>query len=248
MVDANPLDGKTAVVTGASSGIGAASARALARDGADVVVAARREERLSELVDDVEDEYGVRAEAVPTDVTDEAQVAALVEAAVDAFGGLDVTVVNAGVGLGGAVADLSTEDYRTMMSVNCDGAFFTAREAVPHLVESSGNLVFVASFAGQYPRPGNPVYAATKWWTIGLARSLEAGVGDEGVAVTTVNPTEVRTEFGSEEGDPFEEQYDESEATDPADVAEAVAFAAKQSPPNTASSVDLYRRDKFSHF
>ena len=248
MVDANPLEGEAAVVTGASSGIGAASARALARDGADVVVAARREERLAELVAEIEEEYGVRAEAVPTDVTDESQVAALVEAAVDAFGGLDIAVANAGVGLGGAVEGLSTDDYRTMMDVNCDGAFFTAREAVPHLKESSGNLVFVASFAGQYPRPGNPIYAATKWWTIGFARSLEASVGDEGVAVTTVNPTEVRTEFGSEEGESFEERFDESEVTAPADVAEAVAFAAKQSPPNTASSVDLYRRDKFSHF
>ena len=248
MTGANPLDGKAAVVTGASSGIGAASARALARDGADVVVAARREERLSELAADIEAEYGRTAEAVPTDVTDESQVASLVEAAVDAFGSLDVVVANAGVGVGGAVEDLSTADYRTMMDVNCDGMFFTAREAVPHLKESSGNLVFVASFAGQYPRPGNPVYAATKSWTIGLARSLEASVGDEGVAVTTVNPTEVRTEFGSEDGDPFEERFEESEATDPADIAEAVAFAAEQSPPNTASNIDFYRRDKFSHF
>ena len=248
MADANPLDDRAAVVTGASSGIGAASARALARDGADVVVAARREQRLSELAADIEDEYGRAAEAVPTDVTDESQVASLMEAAVDAFGGLDVVVANAGVGLGGAVEDLSTTDYRTMMDVNCDGMFFTAREALPYLKKSSGNLVFVASFAGQYPRPANPVYAATKWWTIGLARSVEAGVGDEGVAVTTVNPTEVRTEFGSEGGNPSKEQYDSGEVTEPGDVAEAVAFAAKQSPPNTASSIDLYRRDKFSHF
>ena len=248
MVDERPLDGKVALVTGASSGIGAASAKALARDGADVVVAARREDRLEDLAGAVESEFGVSAEAVPTDVTDEAQVAALVETAVDAFGGLDVVVANAGVGVGGAVADLSTDDYRTMMDVNCDGAFFTARETVPHLEESEGNLVFVASFAGQYPRPSNPVYAATKWWTRGLALSLSASVGDEGVAVTAINPTEVRSEFGSEGGESFEARFEEGEVTEPEDVAEAVAFAARQSSPNVASEIDLYRRDKFAHF
>ncbi|MFC7166422.1 SDR family oxidoreductase [Halospeciosus flavus] len=248
MTDDTPLDGRTALVTGASAGIGAATARALARDGADVVLAARSEERLSELAADVSATYGVEAEAVPTDVTDEDAVAAMVEATVDEFGGLDVLVNNAGLARGGDVAEMSTDAYRTMMDVNCDGMFFATREALPHLVENEGNLVFVGSFAGQYPRPGNPVYAATKWWTRGFAHSVEAAYGDEGLAVTVVNPTEVRSEFGSEVGDPFEERFEPGEASEPAEIADAIAFAARQKPPSTVSELDLYRRDKFAHF
>jgi len=92
------------------------------------------------------------------------------------------------------------------------------------------------------------VYAATKWWVRGFALSLEGAVGDDGVAVTVVNPTEVRTEFGSETDDPLAERYDPGEVTEPEDVADAIAFAAAQRPPNTVSELDLYRRDKFSHF
>ncbi|WP_336037098.1 SDR family oxidoreductase [Halobacterium yunchengense] len=243
-----PLDGDTAIVTGASSGIGEATAHALAADGATVVLAARRRDRLESIAADVTDARPGDAHVVPTDVTDEAAVESLVEAAVDEFGGLDVLVNNAGLGRGDSVEGLSTEQYRQMMAVNCDGMFYATRAALPHLRESGGNLVFVGSFAGQYPRPANPVYAATKWWTRGFAHSVEARHGDDGVAVTVVNPTEVRTEFGSEDGDAFEEAFDPGEATEPGEVADAIAFAARQTAPTTLSEIDVYRRDKFGHF
>lgn len=248
--DSDALDGETAMVTGASSGIGAATARRLAAAGANVVLAARREERLGEIADEVETEYGVDAAAVPTDVTDEDRVAALVETTVERFGGLDAVVANAGLGINESVEEMSTETYRTMMDVNVDGAFFTAREAVPHLRETEGTIVFVGSFAGQYPRPGNPVYAATKWWVRGFALSLAGSVGEDGVGVSVVNPTEVRTEFGSEdeEMDTFEDAFDPGEVTEPSEVADAVAFAVRQEPPTATTEIDLYRRDKFSHF
>ena len=144
-------------------------------------------------------EYGTEALVAPTDVTDESAVEALVDGAVEAFGGLDVVVNNAGLGRGSGVEGLSTEDYRTMMDVNVDGCFFTTRATLPHLRETEGNLVFIGSFAGQYPRPSNPVYAATKWWLRGFALSVSAAVGESGIAVSVVNPSEVRTEFGGEE-------------------------------------------------
>ena len=134
-----------------------------------------------------------------------------------------------------------------MMDTNADGMFFTTRAALPHLRESSGNLIFIGSFAGKYPRPFNPVYAATKWWTRGFAHSVEAQVGDDDVGVTVVNPSEVRTEFGAVYGESFSERFDEGEVTEPKEIAEAVAFAAAQEN-STVSELDLYRRDKFSHF
>ncbi|WP_049996917.1 SDR family oxidoreductase [Halococcus sediminicola] len=242
---AKPLDGKSAIVTGASSGIGSETVRALARDGANVALAARREDRLEEIADEVEHDHGVETLAVPTDVTDEGVVGELLTETVEAFGELDVLVNNAGLARGGDVAKLSTEEYRAMMDVNVDGTFLATRAALPLLEESEGNLVCIGSFAGQYPRPSNPVYAATKWWVRGFALSVAAAVGEEGVAVSVINPSEVRTEFGDDES--FNERFAEGEVTEPVEIAEAVAFAARQEN-STVSELDLYRRDKFSGF
>jgi NADP-dependent 3-hydroxy acid dehydrogenase YdfG len=253
MGETAPLDGKAALVTGASAGIGRETAKALAADGADVALAARREERLDDIAADVEAEHGVETLVVPTDVTDEAAVEETIETVVDAFGGLDIVVNNAGTGTepGVTVEDLDTEQYRTVMDVNTDGMFFTARAAIPHLRDSEGVLVFVGSFAGHYPRPGAPVYAATKWWTRGFALSLAGQIGDDDVAVTVVNPSEVRTEFGKdfrEEEELSKERYEPREVTEPEDVAEAIAFAAREESPNAVAELDLYRRDKFDGF
>ena len=241
-----PLADNTAIVTGASAGIGRAAAQALANAGATVVLAARREYRLEDIVEDIRGAGG-DAVAVPTDVTDEDQVESLIDTAVEEFGSLDVLLNNAGLARGSSFLDLSTEEYRQMMAVNTDGMFFTTRAAAPHLIESGGNLVFIGSFAGQYPRPFNPVYAATKWWTRGFAKSVMAEIGPEGVGVTIINPSEVRTEFGSEDGAPFEERFDEGDVTEPEEIAEAVVFAATRDN-STVSELDLYRRNKFEFF
>ncbi|GGM60766.1 NADP-dependent 3-hydroxy acid dehydrogenase YdfG [Halarchaeum rubridurum] len=240
------LTDATALVTGASSGIGAATARELASRGANVVLSARREERLETLAAEITDDHGAEAVAHPTDVTDAVAVEALVDATVERFGGLDVVVSNAGLGrTETAIEDLDLDAYRQMMDVNCDGMFHVARAAMPHLTECSGNLLFLGSMAGQYPRPGAPVYAATKWWTRGFALSLQGSVGDAGVGVTVINPTEVRTEFGSEDGEQFADAIDPGEAAEPADVARAIAFAAAREDPNVVQELDLFRRDKF---
>ena len=241
------LDGQSAIVTGASSGIGEATAHALAEDGANVALAARREERLESIAADLDDAHGVDTLVAPTNVRDEDAVDALVEETVDAFGGLDLLVNNVGVVAGDSVDDLTTEAYRTMMEVNVDGYFFATRAALPHLRESSGTLVFIGSFAGQYPRPFNPVYAATKWWVRGFAKSVSADVGEDDVAVTTINPAEVRSEFASETGESFEDRFDEGAVSEPAEIADAVRFAAKQDP-SMVSELDLYRRDKLTFF
>ncbi|GAB3324072.1 SDR family oxidoreductase [Haloplanus rallus] len=247
-MDPDELDDSIAFVTGASSGIGRAAAHRLAEAGAHVALAARREERLESIADAIRADHDREALVVPTDVRDPEQVRSAVTETADTFGGIDVVVVNAGLGVDKDVESLSDEEYGLMTEVNVNGTFYTAQAALPHLRASDGNLIFLGSFSGQHPRPYNPVYAATKWWVRGFALSLEGAVGDDGVAVTVVNPTEVRTEFGSETDDPLAERYDPGEVTEPADVADAIAFAAAQRPPNTVSELDLYRRDKFSHF
>lgn len=247
------LDGKTAVVTGASAGIGRESARALARNGANVVLAARRAEQLRTIASAIEAEFDSETLVVPTDVTAESEVNELIENSVETFGTVDVVVNNAGTGTerGVTVEELNTEQYRTVNSVNIDGMFFTTRAALPYLRESAGILIFIGSFAGHYPRPNSPVYAATKWWTRGFALSVAGQVGDEEVGITVINPSEVRTEFGKDfrsEEELLKERYEPAEVTEPETIAEAVAFAAQQEPPDAVTELDLYRRDKFGGF
>lgn len=245
MSDDAPLAGRTALVTGAATGIGQGTARMLARNGANVVGGDVDEDRLAETIEEIEAEFGVEGLAVPTDVTDRSQVATMVDQAVDTFGGLDIVVNNAGITLPVDVEEMSYEEYHREMDTNVDGMFFTTKEALPHIKESEGNIVFIGSFASQYPRPFAPVYAGTKWWTRGFAFSLAGNVGEEGVAVTVVNPSETRSDIAD---GLLKDQFDEGEITDPDEIGEAVAFAVRQEQPNTASEIDLYTRDKFSFF
>jgi len=236
------LEDETVIVTGASSGIGAATAEALAAAGANLALGARSGDRIAALADRLDTDVI----AVETDVREEDAATALIEETVERFGGIDVLVNNAGVGRGSAVEDLSTEKYRQMMETNADGMFFTSRAALPHLRESGGTAVFLGSFAGQYPRSFNPVYAATKWWTRGFAKSLSAQAGED-VAVSVVNPSEVRTEFGAEDGESFSERFEPGSVTEPEEIAEAIVFAATRSP-SMVSELDLFRQDKLTDF
>ncbi|MDS0476681.1 SDR family oxidoreductase [Natrinema sp. 1APR25-10V2] len=241
----NSLEQKTAIVTGASTGIGAATCRELAAAGANVVLAARSEDRLNEIADDLETSHGVETLVVPTDVREEGDVDALLEATVERYGGIDVLVNNAGLARGGEVESLSTDDYETMQETNVDGVFYATRAAIPHVRERDGHLIFVASFAGRHPRPSNPVYAATKWWVRGFAKSLAAQVGDDDIGITIVNPAEVRSEFGAAYGESFSERFDEGEVTEPEEVAQAIRFAASRGG-SSISELDINRRDKFA--
>jgi NADP-dependent 3-hydroxy acid dehydrogenase YdfG len=253
MAQSTDLQDHTAIVTGASAGIGQAAAHKLANQGADVVIAARREERLESVATEIEQTYDVDVLPVRTDVTNETEVDAMVDSCVAEFGGVDIVVNNAGTGTERDVdfEDLDTQQYRTVMDVNTDGMFFTARATLPHLRATSGTLIFVGSFAGCYPKPGSPVYAATKWWTRGLALSLAGHVGDAGVAVTVINPSGVRTEFAKDhrpEEELIRERYQPGEITEPEDVADAIVFAATEKPPNAVTELNLFRRDKLVEY
>jgi len=239
------LDGQTAIVTGASSGIGASTARQLAAAGANVVVAARSEDRLDDLADDLTATHDAATLAVPTDIRKEWAVDSLLTETVETFGGIDILVNNAGLSRGSEVATMETEAYEAIQETNVDGVFYTTRAAIPHVRQREGHLIFVGSFAGQYPRPFNPVYAASKWWVRGFAKSVAAQVGDDGVGVTVVNPAEVRSDFESTDGRPFAEVFEEGEASEPSEVAEAIVFAATREG-SACSEIDINRRDKFA--
>jgi NADP-dependent 3-hydroxy acid dehydrogenase YdfG len=242
------LDGQAALVTGASSGIGRETARKLARAGANVALAARSEEKLTDLRDEIESAHDIDALVIPTNVRDRDAVEELVERTVDEFGGLDVVVSNAGAGAPGTrVGDIPIEEYRKLMETNVDGTFFVTQAAMPHLRDSGGTIVFLGSLAGQYPRPATPLYAATKWWIRGWALSVQAMVGPDGVGVTVVNPAETRTDI-EVLGESLTDQFNPGEVTEPSEVASAIVFAAGQSPRSTVSELDLYYRDKLSGF
>lgn len=238
------LENQTAVITGGSSGIGAATARRFAAAGADIALLARREERLNDLAEELTLEYETETLTVSTDVRDATAVEAAIEATVERFGGIDVAVANAGLARGSDIESMSTESYRAMMDTNVDGAFFFTRAVLTHLRDSKGTIVFVGSFAGEYPRPFNPVYAASKWWIRGFAKSVAAQVGDTGVGVSIINPSEVRTEFDVE-GEQFTDRFEQGEVTEPEEVAEAITFAAAQEC-STIQELDIYRRDKYT--
>lgn len=239
------LKEQTAIVTGASSGIGAATCRALAAEGANIVLAARSEERLRALAAEIETDHGVETLVIPTDIREEAAVDTLIEETVTEFGGIDTLVNNAGLARGSDVETMSTEAYETMQETNIDGMFYATRAAIPHVRDREGHLIFLGSFAGQYPRSYNPVYAASKWWTRGFAKSVAAQVGDEGVGVTVVNPGAVRTEFEAADGRLFEDVFEKGDASEPEEVADAIVFAASREG-SSISEIDINNRSKFA--
>jgi NADP-dependent 3-hydroxy acid dehydrogenase YdfG len=240
------LAGRIAVVTGASSGIGLETVHVLAQKGANVVLAARREQQLHEVADAVETEYGTETLVVSTDVRDEGDVADLVDATAAQFGGIDIVILNAGVARGSDIETMSTDGFHAMQETNTNGVFYLTRAALPYIRESEGHLIYVGSYAGEYPRPYNPVYAATKWWVRGFAKSVSAQVGEENVGVTIVNPAAVRTAFDID-GTSMAERYDPGEVVEPEEVANAIGFAATQSPSMT-HEISLYERDKLTGF
>jgi NADP-dependent 3-hydroxy acid dehydrogenase YdfG len=229
---AGELEGKVAIITGASSGIGEAIARLLAREGARVTLAARRRERIEALARTLEDEEGARVLAHPTDVAEPGQVEAMVKATLDAFGQVDILVNNAGIMPISPLAEARVDDWSRMVDVNVKGVLFAVGAVLPGMVErGGGHVVNIGSLAGRRPFPGGTIYAATKF----AVRALTAGMQLElsaahGIRVTDVQPGVVETELmdhipseGIRQG--FADGWRNRRKLDPEDVARAVLFA-----------------------
>jgi 3-oxoacyl-[acyl-carrier protein] reductase len=221
------LKGKVAVVTGASRGIGEATAVTLGQAGANVVATARTADELHEVVERIK-RFGVEAMAVQADLTREEDVERLKGAALDQFGRVDILVNNAGVGKYGPLSTLTVADYDWMMDTNMRSSFLCTSAFLPGMLERRlGWVIFVASVAGLKGLPHESVYCASKFAQVGFAQALDYETREQGVKVSVVAPGGVHTTFafgtGRTEGDPRL-----SGMMDAQDVAEAVLFAVTQ--------------------
>jgi NADP-dependent 3-hydroxy acid dehydrogenase YdfG len=228
------LAGTAALVTGASSGIGAATAQALAEQGAAVALLARRADRLAELKADIESAGGT-ALVAPADVTIAEQVAAAVQHTVAEFGRLDILVNNAGLMQSGPAAEASLQDWDDMVSVNVQGVLYVTRAALPHLIEAAANasrgvadLVTISSTAGWVARPGTAVYSLTKFGVNAFSEGIRQEVLGQRVRVGVVGPGTVDTEIFSHLSAPSREAFDRQTADmvklRPDDIADAVIY------------------------
>jgi NADP-dependent 3-hydroxy acid dehydrogenase YdfG len=228
------LANTAALVTGASSGIGAATAKALAAEGAAVALLARRAERLAELKADIESAGGT-ALAVQADVTDSAQVSTAVGRAVTEFGRLDILVNNAGQIKSGPAATAPLQDWDTMVSVNIQGVLYATRAALPHLIDAAADsprcvadLVTISSAAGWVARPGVAVYSLTKFGVNAFSEGIRQELIGQRVRVGVVGPgtvdTEIFTHLSGTFREAFERQTSGMVKLQSEDIADAVRY------------------------
>ncbi len=228
------LSGTVALITGASSGIGAATAARLAGEGAAVALVARRRDRLEVVAEQITADGG-QALVVDADITDRDQAAAAIERVVATLGRLDTVINNAGLMLVGPVADAPPDEWEQMLAVNVQGLLYVSRAALPHLVRAAENaprnvadLVNISSTAGRVARPGTAVYNLTKFGLTGFTEALRQELMPHRVRVSVVEPGTVDTELSSHIRDGIREaiatQTAQIEMLRPQDIADAVAY------------------------
>jgi len=234
------VDGRAALITGASSGIGLAIARALGQDGYRLTVSARRPEKLEEAAAALAGD-DLKVNAVAANMASEDDVRALARAHRDRFGRLDVLVNNAGVGIGGAIAEHETKKLDMQLGVNLRGVYLMTRECIPLLKEAGSEhrkalIVNISSIAGKYGQGWLAAYSATKAGVVGLTQATHKELAGEGVQATAFCPGFVATAMTDwVEGVPKEEMIQ------PEDVAEAVRFLLKTSPARMVPEVQFVR-------
>jgi NADP-dependent 3-hydroxy acid dehydrogenase YdfG len=232
---AGRLDGTVALVTGASSGIGEATALALAAEGAAVAVAARRRDRLDALAQQIEGDGG-RVLVCETDVTDEAQAAAAVQGTVDQLGRLDIVVNNAGLMLLGPIVGADTGEWTRMVELNVLGLMYVTAASLPHLLRAAedgprqvSDLVNVSSVAGRVARAGSGAYNATKWAVNAFSEALRQEVTERHLRVTLVEPGAVSTELAGhnrpEVLQALRSNLGDIERMESGDIADAIRYA-----------------------
>lgn len=232
-MDNKTLSGTVALVTGASSGIGEATARALAASGAKVALAARRTDRLDAVVKQIEDAGG-EALALACDVTDEAQVNRAVQAVKEKWGRLDVLVNNAGIAALGPVLGGDTAEWRRLFDINVLGLMYATHAALPLMKDQGrGHVINISSVLGRIAPAGNAVYAATKWAVGGFSEALRQECVGYNVRVTVVEPGLVTTEINDRVTDKATkamlDAYTSSmQVLDASDIAAAVVYAVSQ--------------------
>jgi NADP-dependent 3-hydroxy acid dehydrogenase YdfG len=240
----NNIEGKVVVITGASSGLGEATARHLSGQGAIVVLGARRVDRIQSLAQELIDKGG-KALAMATDVTRHDDVKALVDAAVQTFGRVDVMLNNAGLMPHSPLERLKIDDWNQTIDVNIKGVLYGIAAALPHMKQQkSGQIINVASVAARIVRPGSAVYAATKSAVLMISEGLRQEVKPYGLRTTILSPGAVATELPNSITEPdiagFISKFYEEIAIPAESFARAVAFAISQ-PPEVDVNEILFR-------
>jgi NADP-dependent 3-hydroxy acid dehydrogenase YdfG len=248
-VEVGSLRNRVAVVTGASSGIGAAVARALNAQGARVALAARREEALSEIQSSLVDRDGQKSIVAPADVTDRDQVDSLVGRAGEELGPVEILVNCAGVMYYTLMKNVRQEEWERTVEVNCKGALNCVGAVLPGMLERGrGHIVTISSDAGRKVFPGLAVYSASKFFVEALSQGLRLETAGTGLKVTTIQPGDVATDLISMSADEeaLEEygQPGDSRVLDPEDVAASVVHALAQPEHVAVNEVLVEPRDE----
>jgi NADP-dependent 3-hydroxy acid dehydrogenase YdfG len=238
------LTGKKVAITGASSGIGEATAIACAQAGAAVALGARRADRIQALAEKIEGDGG-KAVAIETDVADPDQASAFVEGTREQLGGIDVLVNNAGVMLLGPINGAPLEEWQRMVNVNVLGLLYCTHAAFPIMAEQgSGHIVNVSSVAGRIAREGSGVYNLTKWGVGAFSESLRQEGSHSGVRVTIIEPGSTATELPSHNRDEvleeMQKRFSDVTPLDAADIANAIVYSIGQ-PDNVSINEVLVR-------
>jgi len=221
------LHNKVAIITGASAGIGQAAARALMGEGCNLVLNARRKDRLEDLAAHAK-KAGTQALYTLGDAREEATAKNTVDHAMKKFGRIDILINNVGIGNYKNLVDTSAEDYDEMMDANVRSTFLFTRHAVPYMIkQKDGLILMISSMAGVYGFAGEAVYCATKFAQVGFAQGLDKELRPHGIKVGTINPGGVKTEFALGKGR-TEKSVAESAMLESEDVAQAILFACVQ--------------------
>ena len=232
---ADQVRGKTAVVTGASKGIGYAIAHSLVRAGANVVISARHAEEVEEAARKLNEEGGGRAVGVVCDVRKHDDVRAMIARTVEEFGGVDVLVNNAGVGVFAPVGELPPEKWHQVIETNLNGVFYCCHEAVPHMKRGGGGwIINVASLAGKNPIPGGAAYNASKFGLVGFSEAMMLDLRPHDIRVSYIMPGSVSTYFNDHtpsEADAWKIQ--------PEDIAQIVMDLLEMHPRTLPSRVEV---------
>lgn len=237
------LVGSVCLITGASAGIGKACALALASEGAHLVLTARRDDRLDDLLKTLH-AIGVQAVAVVGDAREEETAIRAINVAKEQFGTVNILINNVGVGNYKPLTDTSVDEYDEMMDSNVRTTFLFTRHAVPLMIaQKSGTILMISSMAGIYGFAGEAVYCATKFAQVGFAQALDKELRPHGIKVGVICPGGVKTEFALGKGS-TEESVAESAMLDPEDVAATVLLACTQSSRSRIIEIQMRTMDE----
>ena len=229
------LKGKTAVVTGGTKGIGRAIAQSLVNAGVNVSFSARHESEIERAAAELNQAGSGRAAGFFCDVRDEAQVKAFFAQTVEKFGGIDIVVNNAGIGMFATVESMSADDFRAVIETNLCGVFYCCHEAIPLLKQRGGGYIInISSLAGQNPHPRMAAYNASKFGLNGFSEALMQEVRHDNIKVSYICPGSVNTSFGGDTPDPSKAWQ-----LQPADIAETIVNLLKHDQRALPSKIEI---------